>query len=172
MLTIWPLLVPLLGASPALATTIDRVVVVVDDQLMLASDVRIEEAMGQLDVSPSPFWAHDRAPAEQRLVEAGVIRVLAADVSLYQPSESAVRARAEAVLQRAPGTAGAREAFLADLGLADDRGLAAVVRRRMVVERYLARNIQETGPAWSGAFSSLIDRLRGRTRIREIQEAT
>ncbi len=160
----------LLTSFDAVATPIDRVVLVVADQLVLESDLRLEAALCELDPSPSPFWSAARGTPEQRLLEAAIVRVVAADVSLYQPEESAVRQRVEAVLQQAPQRGGSREAFLARFGLTDSRGLGAVLRRRMLVERYLSRNLQATEGSWNAEYDLLIGKLKQRVRVRHIPE--
>ena len=153
-------------ASPAV---VDRVVTVVDEEIVLDSDLRLELELAALDEPPLPFWRPSNGTVGQRLEDAAILRLLAAGVALYDPSPSEVQARIDLLRARAGG-----EAAWAELqrrwGL-DDRAMRALVRRRMVVERYLVRNLTED-PArteeWLAAANSLLEELRPRYRIRHV----
>jgi hypothetical protein len=164
------LLLVLLHAAPARAEVVDRVLYVVEDQVVLLSDVQIDQAIGPLDASPSPFWTRPGVAPEQRVVDAAIIRELAGDVSLYQPSDAAVRERLEAIRLQFPDAA-AWSTFLAGRGL-EEESLAALLRRRMVSERYLARTLR-ADPADTRAFQAACDALleeaRPRVRIRYVE---
>ena len=158
-------------ASPAQADLVDRVVAVIEDQLVLDSEVRLEQELAALDDTALPFWEPSRGKALDRLVDAAVVRVAASDVALYQPSDEDVRQRREAVRAQFED----RRQWTACLqthGLTED-SLGVVLRRRMVVERYLSRNIQvaieERGP-WKRASVDLISALRERAKVRLIDE--
>lgn len=163
------LLLLLLPALRGEASVIDRVVVVVDDQLVMASEVRLEEELARLDSSPLPYWAPSHGTALERLIDAAVVRRFAADVALYEADSDAVAARIEGI-RTAVGSRAAWVAFLGEHGM-DEGLLAGVVKRRMLVERYLARNLQQDPAepeAWLRASDALMDQLRSRTRVREI----
>lgn len=155
----------------ARADVVDRVVAVVGDQVLLASEVRLEGELARLDESPLPFWDPDRGTALQRLLDAAAIRRSASDLDLYEPHDEAVRDRLEALRSRFPRRADWEE-FLARWGL-DEPGLLAILRRRMIVERYLLRNLQirpDDREAWLQAAEQLLARLRARYEVRAIPE--
>ena len=158
--------ISLLGPT-AQAEVVDRVVAVVGGQLVVASDIALEEVLVTIDASPSPFW--DRMPVEERLIDAAVIRHLAGELPLYQPHSEEVRARLEGARAHFAGRAAWMD-FLASWGL-DEGGLRQLLRRRMVVERYLARSIPvDTGDrdAWQESCDVLLSSVRPRTEIRRI----
>lgn len=157
-------------AIPAHAETVDRIVVVVEDQIVLASDIELDLELSEIDPSPLPFWSRPRHRPEHRAVEAALIRHLAADTPFYQPEDRAVRARREALRARFAD----REAWLGFLGRwgLDEASLSAVLRRRMIVERYLSRNIAvdpADEPAWWKACLTLLAEAEDRVDIREIE---
>ena len=134
-------------ASPAYAEVVDRVIAALD---------------------PS-FWDRERRPPVDRLVDAAVIRELAGDVSLYQPSDEALALRMDAIRALFPDRS-AWERFLESWGL-DEDALRGIVRRRMLVERYLARNVPVATAdreAWWQAYDAFVAPLRERYRIRLI----
>lgn len=161
------LLLALLLGGPAHAGVVDRVVVVVEDEIVLASDVRIERMLTGLDPAPLPFWRLDHTTSEERLIMAALVRALAAGVTLYEPEDAAVRARMQALRARL-GPAWAD--WLALTGL-DEEAVYSLLRQRMEVEIYLARNLPED-PAdttrWQQACQELIDQVRGRFTVRTI----
>jgi hypothetical protein len=151
---------------------IDRVVASVDEQLVTASEVRLEDALAPRSVSTSPFWRPDHASSLSRLIDAAVVRELAGDLALYQPTLAEVDERT-AALREAFADRAAWQAFLAVNGL-DEAALAALIRRRLVVERYLARNVpvrttDET--VWLAACDQLLTEQRAKFRIRAIAPA-
>jgi len=164
------LLLLLLLPSLARSAVVDRIVAQVDDQLVLESDVGLEERLAAFDTSESLFWNPRHKDAMQRLVDAALIRLAAGDIDLYQPSDQAVKERRDAV-QAKLGGADAWRDFLKRSGQ-DEQSFERVLRRRMVVERYLGRNnqVEETNPdKWLGACDSLVDQLRERSRVRLIE---
>lgn len=165
----WPLLLALLLPAPAMAEVVDRVVYVVEDQLVLQSDIALDEAVTPLDASPSPFWSRPGVTAEDRAVDAAILRALARDVALYQPSDDEVRERTEAIRARFADR-GTWRHFLDGWGL-DERGFRSVLRRRLVVERFLARNLRADPAnveAYWEACDALLDEVRPRVRMRRI----
>lgn len=157
-------------SAPAGAVVVDRVVATVEAQLVLASEVEFEAVLVTLDASPSPFFDPTRGDPLERLVEAAVVREMAGDVAIYQPSDDEVAARVEAIRAKFAERA-AWQAFLARWGH-DEESLGALLRRRMVVERYLARNVQakpDTAEAWWRGCRDLLDNVRPRYRIRYVR---
>lgn len=165
----WLALVLLLLGAPARASVVDRIVVVVEQQLVMESDIRLEQVLAGLDPSPSPFWDRERVDARTRLVQAAIFRELAGDVALYEPGPDALVARMIALRGRFPNT-DSYASFLEFWGLTET-GLARVVRRRMIVELFLARNLQvdpDDRSAWYAECEALLEQVRPRFRIREI----
>lgn len=163
------LLALVLTAAPARAGVVDRVVLVVDEDIVLESDLRIEATLTGLDDSPSPFWSLQNGTASQRLEDAAVVRALAEGVRLYEPTPYEVAARVEKLRGRL-GQESAWQAFLTLSGL-DQDAIVQLMRRRMVVERYLARNLPEDPldtEAWLDACHALLDQVRARFRVRRI----
>ena len=100
-----------------------------------------------------------------------MVRIAAADVALYQPPDDDIAARREAIHIQFTDRR-SWEAFLKRHGL-DEDGLDVVLRRRMVVERYLSRNVLidvEDRSAWISAADQLLAALRARMRVRRIDE--
>jgi hypothetical protein len=152
------------------AEVVDRVVAVVDGEPILASDLRLDESLRQIDPSPVPFWGASTDPLDTA-VSVVLIRHLAAGVALYAPAHEAVTERV-AALRAAFGNHDLWQQFLTVHGLDDQDKIEAVVRRRLVVERYLLRNVQaspENTDAWLAETSAMLEQLRRRPlRIREV----
>jgi hypothetical protein len=148
------------------AEVVDRVIAVVGDDPVLASEVRLEQDLARIDQAPIPLWTCDR-PAESIAVDVALVRLLAGEVDLYQPAQEAVVERTLA-LRYAAGDAW--EPLLAEHGL-DGAAVQLAVRRRMIVERFLTRALavdptDEAG--WLEAYDRLLTGLRARVRIRLI----
>jgi hypothetical protein len=147
------------------AEVVDRVVAVVGDRPLLASEIAIQAELARRDPSsrlpPPPddptAWAIDNAR----------IRGVAEHVDLYDPSAEEVRTRIDGLSDTFPDR-GAWTAFLTRLGL-DEPRLEQMVRRQLVVERYLLRNLQaDPGDpeAWAAAVESFLGPLRDRVQVR------
>ncbi|MCA9494386.1 MAG: hypothetical protein KC621_30880 [Myxococcales bacterium] len=164
------LAVLLWAALSARAEIVDRVVAVVEDQPILQSEVRLEAALARVP-SPVPgFRALHRDPL-QLAIDQAVIRLTAAEISLYQPTREQV-ADGVSAIRASFADDEAYATFLGDHGLDEER-LATVVRRRMIVERFLLRNLlapPSDTQAWSAECQALLDTLRPRTRIRTVTE--
>lgn len=154
---LWTLLVAL-AAEPA-----DRVVAVVADEIVLASDARLIAELRGHDPNELPFWSRPDAS-----VEAALIRAAAGDLALYQPDAQSVERRVTLI------EAGFEdpEAFRARWKLGRD-GLRSLCRRRMVVEAWLLRNVT-VSPLAEERFQSeteaLVKALAERLRVRRIPE--
>jgi len=127
-----------LAAAPThAADRVDRLVAVVGEDVITLSDLRLEEALRAVDVSPLPPFARPGQDTETLLVDYRILLDLAGDVRLYQPEARQVRARLEAVRGAFPRAA-EYATFLYEVGLSED-DLARLLRRRMVIEAYVAR---------------------------------
>jgi hypothetical protein len=154
----------------ARAEVVDRVMYVVEDQLVLQSDVLLNAAINPLEASPSPFWSRPGADPAEQMVDAAILRHLAGNVALYQPGDDEVRTRTEAIRSRFLDRA-SWQYFLEGWGL-DERSFRSVIRRRIVVERYLTRNLR-ADPAnpeeWWAATDALFREVRPRVRVRRVE---
>jgi hypothetical protein len=152
------------------AEIVDRVVAVVDGEPILASDLHLDESLREIDPSPVPFWRASADPLDTA-VSVVLIRHLAADVALYAPAREAVSERV-AALRGAFASHDLWQQFLTVHGLDEQDKIEAVVRRRLVVERYLLRNVQaspDNADAWLAETSAMLEQLRRRPlRIREV----
>ncbi|MFK7929496.1 MAG: hypothetical protein AB8H79_14970 [Myxococcota bacterium] len=157
----------LLCTLPARATVVDRVVMVVDDEIILASDVHIESILSGLDAPPLPFWTLEHGTGEERLREAAIVRALAAGVQLYEPKPDEVDARLALVKLRLGSS---WEPLKALTGL-DDAAARRLFVRRMVVERYLSRNVPDdpdNPKAWLAACHDFLEQVQGRYTVRVV----
>jgi len=161
----------LLLISTARAEVFDRVVAQVQQQLVLASEVSLEQDLARRDAEQLPFWSPNHHDPLDRLIDAAVVRVASGDVGLYQPSAAEVDQRVEQIrssfVDRSSWTS-----FLEVHGV-DEAALARVIRRRLMVERFLGRNLQaspDDRTAWLQECDQLLAQLRGRVRIREIPQ--
>lgn len=126
------------GSMPVV---LDRVVAVVEDRIITASDVRLEAALVRFDPSPiEVLQQRRREDALEVLIDAAVIRNLAGDIAIYAPSTAEVQRRFDG-LRTHFDTRLAFRAFLRENGL-DAEVLAGRLYARMVAERYVARNVQ------------------------------
>jgi hypothetical protein len=160
------------SSGPALAGVADRIVVVIDRELVMASDVRFEAVLAGLDPTQHPFWHRQHSTPLNRLVDAVVIRRLAGSVSLYVPEPTSVVTRLDVIRTRF-GSHESWTAFLTFWGL-DELRFVRMLQRRMKVELYLLRNLQseaETPAAWQIDFEALMGQVRQRSRIRHIPAA-
>jgi len=149
------------------ASVVDRVVAVVADQVVLATDLSLGADLAPIDPSPLPFWRS--GVDEEREIDAAILRVAAGDISLYQPSPDAVRLRLERLRARFADRAEWTR-FLNRWGL-EESTMLAVLSRRMVVESYLRRNIQADPAnidAWRAEYKALMTELRPRIRVRRV----
>ncbi|MCA9566655.1 MAG: hypothetical protein KC656_02390 [Myxococcales bacterium] len=151
----------------ALAGRVDRVLAVIDERVVLESDVRLDEELSVFDLSPVPFWT--TGTGEERQIAAAVLDVAAGDVALYRPADAAVRNRLEA-LRGAFADRDAWQAFLSRWGF-EESDMLGVLRQRMRVEAYLRRNIKVSpmDPAFTTATAALLDELAPRVRVRRVE---
>lgn len=118
---------------------LDRVVAVVGDRVITASDVALEQVLMRRDASSIAELYDPSDTPLTRLIDAALVRGVAGDVAIYQPDAALVRARLSALRATWEDPAD-YEHFLASFGL-DEGELAGVLFSRLVVELYLRRNI-------------------------------
>lgn len=150
-----------LVAVVAHADVIDRVVAVVADRPLLASEIALQADLARLD--PNTKWPPPEGDPTAWAIDAARIRSVAENVNLYDPSDDEVRSRIEG-LRDVFTDRGAWTAYLTRHGL-DEVHLEPLVRRQLVVERYLLRNVpgDPSDPAaWSAAVESFLGPLRGK----------
>lgn len=167
-------------SAPALAEVVDRLVVVVGGQPLLASEIALDADITEIDPTEVPFWrmAIATSPGQdedtERAIDALIVRGVAADVQLYQPTREQLDERIAAVRARFGGPDAETEerwrTFMVAHGLDAER-LEVVIRRRMVVERFLLRNLEASpsDPRWTTQCASMLDQLRPRVRVRRIK---
>ncbi len=121
------------------AVVADPLLMVVGDRGLTASGVARERELAVRDPSPVvPLQAHRDTPMEF-LRDVAIIRGLAGETAVYRPTPAEVRARLDTMRERS-GDREAWDRFLLVHGLDEDR-LAALLYSRMVVERYVQRNV-------------------------------
>lgn len=139
---------------------VDRILYVVGERIITASDVEFEAEFDAHDASPVAMIEQPAHALDQRLVDFAVLRELAGDIEVYRPATAEVRARFErfrAGWERPEDHA----AFLKRWGLDEER-LMGFIYSRLVIERYIQRNFGVTDASWAG----WIDEQRGRANIR------
>lgn len=118
---------------------LDRVVAVVGDRIITASDVALERELAQRDPSPVAVIQERRREPLEALIDLAIARSLAGDVSLYQPTQSQVRERMGAV-RGSWVDPREWEAFLDRTGHSEEQ-LAGALYSRIIAERYVLRNV-------------------------------
>jgi hypothetical protein len=164
MLQAWE---PDAAAQYAEPTVVERVVAVVEGEPILASQVRLDEELAALDPTPLPGWTEVEPDPLQRVISATILRAMAADVALYQPTREQIDARRDALRAAFPDPR-AWDAFLARHGR-DEEGITTVLRRRMVVEKLLLRNLvtpPDSRERWIAECRALLAQRRPRVRVR------
>jgi hypothetical protein len=158
------------GEPPAVR--IDRVVVVVGDSVLTDSRLKLLAAMAERDSSVVPTLADAPTDPQHAGIEVAILRRIAGDLPVYQPSASDVRARTSRFRE---SWTSPREfhRFLRTHGL-DEVRLAEELKQRMVVERVvrrnLPRNLDEPEPDYRIRYAIWIGDHRATTPIRMIPE--
>ncbi len=126
--------------GPSAPLVLDRVLVVVGDRIVTGSDLRLELELARRDPCPVPaLEARRRADPLELLVDAAVVRNLAGNIAIYAPSPTEVQQRL-ARLRASWVDPDDWARFLLFNGLDEDR-LAGRLYSRMVVERFVYRNV-------------------------------
>jgi hypothetical protein len=162
----------LLCAEPT-PVLIDRVVVVVDDRIVTASDIALEADLSMR--IPSPVLALALRTPTDALIDRALIRGLASEVGVYQPSAADVRQRLTAIRSTFSGPEEWAD-FLATHGLSED-DLAGRLFSQMVVERYVRRNIElasqanrESRAEYLARYEEWITAHRAVSQIRTVEQ--
>lgn len=147
---------------------VDRVVAVVGERLVTASDVALEAVLAEVDVGGLKAIAQGEPDPLQRAIDRAIIRGLAGTTAVYAPSDSDVRARAQALRAEFSSNEG-WVAFQIKHGLDDDR-LASLLYSRLVVDRYVQRNVVAgaSGAEAEERYRTWITVQRTRTAIRRV----
>lgn len=144
MWTAWASLGMLAAPSPWAveeAVIVDRIVAVVGERLVLASDLRLEEALKEIDPSPVVLLRSSGDPL-QDAIDRAIIRGLAGSTAVYSPTALEVRARGERIRSKFKDEP-SWQRFLDLHGLDSDR-LAGMLYSRLVTERYVLRNVEQS----------------------------
>jgi hypothetical protein len=160
-----------LSSAIAAAEPVERVILVVEEDIVLQSDLAFDAAITPFDTLATSFWTAPRPTPEDKLLEAAVLRARAGDVALYLPSDDEVAERVAAV-RGAFGDSAAFDTFLLEWGL-DEPAFSALVRRRMIVDRYLLRNVEaprDDADRWWAEAREVVAAARRGARIRRIPE--
>lgn len=182
--SMWPLLALLIGAraqseaqdppdGPALdPLMIDRAVAVVGIRVITRSELEVARWLENREPSPVAAVRFDPDRPTEWWIEQVMLRELAGDISVYQPDPAAVRERAERLLAELDPE------DLATRGLAlgvNRESIVAWVQGRMVVERFVARNLglgtellPEAERGLAPSYSEWLDELRDQVAIRRI----
>lgn len=160
----WWFVAILAAAQP---DVVDRVVAVVAGEPILASDVRLEAALETVDLDAAPFFR--LGDAEGRVMATAMIRNAASRLVLIEPDGDAVRNRLEAI--RGQFSEHAKwSTWLQRTGV-DEEGLIAALRRRILVERFLERDVAQANlepEAYAIAVTSLLEELALRIPARRV----
>jgi hypothetical protein len=149
----------------ARADVVDRILHVVGDRIVTQSDVEMEAEFDAHDIATVEALEDPAYPVEQRLVDYAVIRDLAGDVAVYKPPAADVRARFER-FRASWGRPEDYAAFLARWGLDDDR-MMGFIYSRLVVERYILRNLG-AGVTEATPYATWITDQRARASVRDV----
>lgn len=173
------LALPLLVAAEPLDPTegpVDRAVAVVGDRVVTASEVDIARTLVARDRDALPMAARGDRSAGEWWVEQVMLRELAGDIGVYQPDPGLVRARTDTLVAAFDPTELAE--LEARLGV-DRDALQAWVQGRLVVERYVHRNIGlaaeaagEDPAATAARYQAWVADLRDTIALRRIGRVT
>ena len=119
----------------------DRIVAVVGERLVLTSDIALEASLAKVDPSPVVVL-RGSDDSLQDAIDRAIIRGLAGSTAVYAPSDAEVRARADRIRSRFKDDVTWR-LFQSQHGIDDDR-LAGILYSRLVVERYVLRNVEQS----------------------------
>ena len=167
-------LLALLWLSPAWAQVenapapqiIDRIMVVVDQRVITASDLELSMALDAREDVQVVGLSGPTDDAMARLINRRVLFAQAGSVGVYQPTEAETRSRMARLKSQWPALSEAQQ-FMQRHGL-DDAQLMRTLSERMVVERYIRRNLpgkNDQGPT-AAEFQAWMTQQRRGVRIR------
>ncbi len=160
----------LIATVSATAAVVDRIEVVVEEELVMTSDLLVDAVLDPIDQSPSPLWNTTPRDRLARMVEATLIRTLAGEIGIYQPDEADVERRMQQMVNEHFANKAAWSEHLSRQGL-DEAAVRTALRRRVVVERWLNRNLQappDDRLNWWREYRQLIAQQSSRARIRHV----
>ena len=159
------------GAPPPAALGLDRILVVVGDRIVTVTDLRREVWFGGLGAEETSLLDLARPDPLERAVDAAILRGMAGDVRVYQPTAEAVAARVARARAAVPDPADWAQQLQA-VGLDEDR-LAGWIYSRLVVERFLGRAMGAVDTADAAAVlgraRAILDEQRTRVVIRVVE---
>jgi len=170
MVTSLLLLLRLAAAQAPEPVLIDRVVVIVSDRIITASDIRLEAELARR--IPSPIRALRRSQLRdptEALIEQAIIRSQSAQVSINQPTAAEVQERLLALRATFPSP-DEYDRFRRRHGLSE----AAVVDRlttRLSVERYIHRNIDLTSQSAREGVDAYFERYDDWLELQKVTTA-
>ena len=148
------------------AEGIDKVVAIVGNDIILQSEVEIERLLNPFDNTASAIWIHHEFGPLERLVMSAQLRTSAGSIALYQPTDSSVRARVTSI--RTTMGDSQYEEFCRVTGL-DNMVLTTIIKRRMVAEKFAARNINSDTAnleQWDHQLEMMLIGLREKISVR------
>ena len=157
-------------------TQIDRIVAVVDDAIVTASEVLLEQQLLQFDAVSSPALAAPQPDLLRLLEDRRVLEQLAGTRSVYQPSAQELTQRRTQLLNNLGDRAAT---FMIQWGFTES-SLDRFLSRRMTAERYVNRNlgrslrteVQLNTPEWEQLYRqryrSWIEERRNQASIRRV----
>ncbi len=154
----------------ARAEVVDRILHVAGGRIITTSDVDFEREFDAHDRSPIPALEDPAYPIEARLIDYALVRELAGDVETFKPSAADVQDRWQR-FRDDWAVAEDHVAFLQKWGMSDEV-LQGLIYSRLVVERYIARNIGvatisgDTNAASTERYAPWVAELRGHAEIR------
>ena len=161
-LLMWSSLAAAEGPS---SDVVDRIVAVVGERLVLQSDIQLELALSELHPGELSQLQPPQIDPIQTAVDRAILRGLAGNAPIYAPSDAQVQTLIATMAARFP-TAEAWERFLLLNGLDADR-IASLMYSRLVVDRYLQRNLQRvSGESDRTSYDAWMAMHRVRTPVR------
>ena len=142
----------------------DRIVAVVGDRLVLASDVSLEAALAPFEPTPVARLMNAAKDPQQAAIDRAIVRGLAGNAAIYVPTDDEILTRQRQLRAAFPDDA-TWARFRQTHGLQAER-LQSHLYSRLVVDRYILRNVKADDlPA---AYSDWIKPHRARTSIRMV----
>ena len=166
-LLLMPFCLPAFATNVSASTLVDRVVAMVDNNVVTASDVRLHAELAELDPSFVPILQGRSGTEEDDVINMAVLRSIAGNVPVYLPKPHQVRDRISQFRSRWSDNK-EMMAFLAQHGLEGER-LPAALRRRMIAERVVHRNFgppQADMNDWQKRFDLWMKEQRSTIRVR------
>ena len=151
------------------AATIDSVRSVVNNENIIASEIAIEDVIHKTDNATEMVWRHNENGPHARLIMSALLRTKAETLDLYEPTQEVLFARAERI-RTDMGDSNYRM-FLDRHGLSNPENLLSILRKRIIVERFVARNISVPTTnidQWHHELELLLIDLRASVHVRKI----